>query len=303
MTAMHKISLRPNKRKILIIFLCSLFLILFVYRLGLFKDAKKTITLNAPPIPATDEAPDMQRYETAITRGLDYLDANASDTSPLQVLIIDYLQRAYNLDPKFSALNRNIQPPVNEPDATDFRIFQRIITPDVTLPDSLPLDGASPLRQMMMMAAHCDKIALPSGFYELLKRNIEIGEYTLTHVAFALELMRNNGCNLPDKQNEEIRNLTANGLLKLYARSDISEDLRYESVSFLLLMQRRDLVQTRWINQLARAQRPDGGWAILATDKQSSDHATVVALWALLQYARPAVPGTPIIRSPALVSP
>lgn len=303
MTAMHKISLQPNSRRLSVIILCSLFLILFVYRLGLFKDAKKPITLNAPPIPATDEAPDIQRYETAITRGLNYLDADAGDVSPLQMLIIDYLQRAYNLDPKFSASRRNIQPPVNEPDATDFRIFQRIITPDVTLPDSLPLDGASPLRQMMMLAAHCDHLALPSDFYALLKRNIESGEYDLTHVAFALELMSNNGCSLHDKQNEEIRSMTATGLTKLYARSDISEDLRYESVSFLLLLKRRDLVQTRWINQLSSAQRPDGGWAVLTADKQSSDHATVVALWALLQYARPAVPGTPIIRSPALVIP
>lgn len=251
--------------------------------------------------PHPDDSQNIQQYEASIKEGLDYLESTANNISPLQWLMIDYLQRKFSLGPELSATQRNIKPPLNEPDATDFRVYQRIINPDA-LVESLPTSEISPMRQMLMSAAHCDHIPLPSNFPELLSSNVDDGGYNLTHVAFAFGLMEDNACAINPESDLKIREATTQGLVKLADKKDVSEDLHYEAIAFLLHLGRRDLVKARWINQIASAQQPDGGWTILAQDKTSSDHATVVALWALLEYSRPETPQTPIIRPPSTSS-
>jgi hypothetical protein len=246
--------------------------------------------------------PNTQQYEASISKGLDYLESTANNISPLQWLMIDYLQRKFSLEQQYSAVQREIKPPSNEPDATDFKVYRRIIEPD-SLIKSLPTTDVSPMRQMLMSAAHCDHIPMPSNFYELLKNNINAGGYNLTHVAFALGLMKDNSCPLSPENDLIIREATIQGLVQLADKTDVSEDLRYEAVAFLLHLGRRDLVQPRWLNKITEAQQPDGGWSILAQDKTSSDHATVVALWALLEYSRPETPESPIIRTNTINKP
>lgn len=283
---MQRVLSKLSDHKMFFLFVLFVTALLLVFRLS---------TPNDHSLP--DTTPHIQLYEKTIQSSLDYLDRTASDVSPLQWLVVDYLQRKFNLDSKFSAAQRNIQSPATEPDATDFQVYQRIIKPDKLL-ESLPITDLTPMRRMMISAAHCDYIPLPKDFEKLLTDNMKAGGYNLTHVAFSLQFMKDNGCSLPLEQDQQLREKVATRLSELAARADISEDLRYEAIAFLLHMDRRDLVQIQWINQTANAQYSDGGWLTLPQDTKSSDHTTVVALWVLLEYAHPDTPETPIIRRP-----
>jgi hypothetical protein len=234
--------------------------------------------------------------EQAITKGLSYLRHTSDTVSPFQWLLLDYLQRKFELDPFFSASGKTIEPPTGRFDVVEFNIQTRIAYPDKLI-NSLPIEGASPMRQMVMAATHCDYIPLSPNFDKLLQKNIESGGYDLTHVAYSLERMKENGCALPAEQN--IRSLVAKRIAALITDKQTSRDLRYESVALLMHMHRRDLVKPQWIDQIVTEQQPSGGWKVNLSDEGSNDHATVLALWALLEYMNPDAPNEPVLRRPA----
>lgn len=238
-----------------------------------------------------------KRYEVSVNRGLDYLDRTSDNVSGLSWLMLDYLQRKFDLDSKFSTKKHIIKTPTEEQDALEFQIHRRIAYPS-ELVDKLPLDGASQMRQMMMIATHCDHIPLPPDFERLVKQNIESGEYDLTHVAYSLERMKENGCSFPKDKDQQLRQQAAYGMKKLAANSDTRSDLRYEAIAFLLHMGRRDLIQKSWLDTLLSEQQADGGWKLSSSENKSHDHATVLAIWGLLEYSRPDVPAEPVLRRP-----
>lgn len=280
------------------ILLATLVLAGFIFAFYVSKTSKKPID---PPHTTTELSTDTvanpQRYQVAIENGIGYLNRTADSISPLQWLILDYLQRKFSLDPKLSATHRSIQPPSNEVEAADFRIFYRIIDPDALI-ETLPLSSASPMRQMMMSAAHCDHIPLPPDFESLLRRNLESGGYDLTHIGISLEFMKENGCTLPAEQDKQMREEVAVAMVNLVDDPGVSEDLKYEAIAFIIHLGRRDLVQARWFDSIVAAQNSDGGWSVLKQDSASNDHATVLALWSLLGFVNPEAPELPLLRRP-----
>lgn len=238
-----------------------------------------------------------EQYEASIQKGLDYLNNNAGKVSGLQWLLLDYLQRKFDLDPVFGAGNRTIQPPATEPEATDFNIHRRIAYPDQLI-NRLPNSGLTPMRQMMAMATHCDHIPLPKDFKALLEQNIAAGGYDLTHVAYGLERLKENSCAFSLKEDQQLREQVALRMARLVTSPDITLDLRYEAIAFLMHIGRRDLVQRQWLDQIVSEQQATGSWQATAGADEPSDHATLVALWALLEYTRPNAPDEPVLRRP-----
>lgn len=255
------------------------------------------ITIVLLKIPAFPDGSKPAAYETSINTGLAYLKDNEEQIAYSQWFILDYLQRKYGLDEAFSARNREISPPQEEDSLQEFHVHKRIAYPDQLI-NELPLEGASSMRQMMMMAAHCDHIPLPADYEQLVRKNIQAGDYDMTHVAFSLERMKENGCAFPAELDKELRDDVSQRMVDLAKDISTKPDLRYEAVAFLMHMGRRDLVQAEWIKQIVQQQQPDGGWKVNHEDSASNDHATVLALLALLEYSRPNAPNEPMLRRP-----
>lgn len=252
------------------------------------------------PTEKTVKSLDKQRrkcYEKSVERGLDYLDRNSGQVSPLQWLILDYLDRKFSLGPRFEFAKRHIQPPNEALDAEDFKIHKRIAQPD-QLVDKLPYEEAPPIRKMMMAATHCDHIPLPRDYEQLLQQNLELGDYNMTHVSYSLERMQENGCSLPKEQDSELRDTVSARMAELIKKTDAKAELRYEAVAFLINMGRPELITTDMVDKIVTEQQADGGWKISNDSPASSDHATVLALWALLEYSQPNAPKVPVIRRP-----
>jgi hypothetical protein len=231
-------------------------------------------------------------YQASIQQGLDYLDLSGQ-VSPLQWLLVDYLQRRFALDPRFSAFNRPIAVPGDAGAAAEFRVYQRIAYPAATV-GSLPTTP-DPTSRLVMQAMECDRIPLPSDFRPQLSAQIDAGGYALTHMAFSLELMQENGCRLSDDQLLETRLIP--GLMDLAGRPSVAPDLRYEATAMLAFIGRGDLIQPEWIRQMALEQNADGGWPGDGPGV-SNDHATVLAVWALLAHTNPGRPNQPMLRRP-----
>lgn len=238
-------------------------------------------------------------YEAVIGRGLSWLQQPSADVKPFQWLLINYLQRKFALDPALSA-SREL-PPQTEGEAARYQVYHRIIAPN-DLPSSLPLADEAPVDQMVMMAMHCDHIALPAHFDQLVSRSIAAGGYSLTHAALSLQRLRENGCSLPGDQINKLRQRATTSIAATVGDKGPQSDWGYEAVALLFDSGRRDLVRPSWIAQIAQQQQADGHWGG-SVGTNGNDHTTVLALWAVLAFTHPNAPNEPMLRPPVALTP
>lgn len=271
-----------TRKRIWIIAYLSVIGLAFCIMLALRAYDKPWVATTKPP-----------SYNFAINQSISYLRTNLESVDPLNRLILDYLQRAYNLDHVFSNEKTPIPPPQELQEAKEFSTFQRIVLPNQSV-NTLPLDQADPMSQMMMQAANCDHIPIQPDFGELVVSNIRMGKYYLTHVAFSLQRMQENGCKYFSLQHEQaIRQEVTEGMSALVKDTRTSQDLRYEAIAFLMDIGHRDQIQKTSIDEMTQHQLPNGSWS-------NDDHTTILALWSLLEYTRPNTPKEPMIRIPIL---
>lgn len=231
--------------------------------------------------------------QAAINRGKNYLKQNLDQVAPYQRLMLDFLQRKFQLDPAFSGEVTPIASYAEPSEATMFAATERIAYRD-RLVDTLP-PLTTTTDSMIMYAANCDRIPLPSGYETVLQQNVQEGSYAMTHVVFAFDFLHDNGCTIPASWNK-IRQQAFQGTLRFARNPAVDQDLRYESIAFVLHDDLRAETKPAAIKQILHEQRKDGGWGGAATDTTMQDHQTMLALWALLEYAHPEAPKEPLIR-------
>lgn len=256
------------------------------------------LTTNKKSSPTKQKpAPSLSKEEQAISRAQNYLLNNFKLIDPNNRLVLDYMYRKFAISEQFSGQKETITYSGKDPQAKlGFDAVKRIAYPKKIVASlGLPADDSS--GYMLLAAANCDHIPLPADFSAALQKNIDRGEYDLTHVVLMLSFMQDNGCSMPP----DALIMTGQLLNKMSAMIENKQtipDLRYECIAFLLFMDRADLVQKSWIDQVISEQLTDGGWGARSEDTKATDHSTVLALWALLEYARPNTPNEPLIRHP-----
>lgn len=240
----------------------------------------------------------LSKEEQAILKAQRYLNDSITLVTPSDRLFLDYLQRKFGLDTKLGVAGPSFdlsEDPRTYPEEIHF--LARIAYPDrlVTVaPKSIP-EGAVLTN---IYSANCDRMPLPDNYWQTIEQNFKTGGYYLAHDALALAFMKDNGCAVPANESDLPARVIA-GMVNLAADSNTKADLRYETIAFLQLSGQRDQVRPEWINQLISEQQDDGSWSEEAKDNKSSDHATLLALWSLLEYSRPDTPNQPLIRRPS----
>ncbi len=238
------------------------------------------------------------KYENSIQKAEAYLTDNFDQISPEVRLILDYLDRKFAIGYHFNVEKSPIVEPKegDHVDLGEFKALKRIAYPD-ELVEKLELTDKDLQTQMMVAAANCDHIALPGNFEQIIRANIQAGGYQMTHAAFSLKRMKENNCSFNREIDLELHTEVALNMVEIAQDMSGKPDLRYEAIAFLMDMDRRDLVEEKWIDRLVEEQQGDGGWK---TDKEiispeQLDHTTTLALWALLEYSRPGAPTEPMI--------
>lgn len=227
-----------------------------------------------------------------------YLIDNLGMVATEQRLILDYLQRKFDLNMKLSV---NISPITTRTSADNYPLeihfVERIAYPD-KLVTAKPRNVLDPMSWVTVYSANCDHTPLPKDFWTRVKQNYSHGGYEMTHIVLALSFMKDNGCTIPEEAEEIEREVIA-AMARLADDPGTNADLRYESIAFMMLAGSYDTVKREWIEKVLSEQRPDGSWSFTLNDGRSNDHATTLALWAILEYKDPNRPYEPFIRRPS----
>jgi len=241
----------------------------------------------------------LSNEEKAIKKTQEYMLGSIALPEASERMFFGYLQRKFDLDPILGVAG----PPINisrdprtYPEQINYMV--RIAYPDEIVrekPEVGKLD--SNVAVTNIYSANCDHLELPANFWAVMEESVRLGGYYVSHVALALEMMESNRCMTPPIA-AEIDSKVAEEMVKIISDSNTVADLHYESIAFLLMRDRRDLVKRAWIDQIISEQLEDGFWAQKVGDSKVDFHSTILAFWSLLEYSRPDTPDEPIILRP-----
>jgi hypothetical protein len=140
-----------------------------------------------------------------------------------------------------------------------------------------------------LWAMYCDVYPVTDSLLEAIEVAGRRGGYELSHAAWQTQYLVSNDC-LDDGQTRRVGALRegyAAGLAKLVEERESQEndyDLPFEAIAFLLYMGEQERVRGEWIEYVLAAQLPEGGWPLRSGSREPDDHASMHALWALLEY-------------------
>lgn len=229
----------------------------------------------------------------AIEKSLQYLSQKGANLEPNAALVLDYLQRKFKLDKKMAFME--IYPEI--PDDGRIPKFLRLMKPKHTitkadLGEQLPNGGLNDLFNMnyaMLRGLYCDLFPIDAAYLTLLKDQTALGRYFLTHAALSIQWTQENGCTELQKGLENLKEDQKDLLVEYLDKETKGSDLFAEALAVLYYIGGRDRVKQEWIEVILKSQYPDGGWAVGRISRESQDHPTVHALWALLEAQQPEV--------------
>lgn len=236
--------------------------------------------------------------DVSMQKTFEYLSHNLSQFSDSEKIFLHYLHRKFDLEPHLSIDKINsIQRNHHSPQEVDY--MYRIVDPNEILkqPFSTELTDANKITRLNLFSSNCDVKKIPSDFWPTMKAQADKGGFEMTHVALAIVFIQDNGCLSPPEL-EDIKEQVIAGMSDLAKDHETIADLRYEAIAFLYLLDREELVQDEWIDNIIKNQLPEGGWAEKVGDTKSLSHTTTLALWCLLESSNPDKPYAPLIRRP-----
>lgn len=239
---------------------------------------------NTNPLPIT--------REQAIPKAQEYLGHDLNNMDPTLRLMLDFLYRKFGINNTFSGkvspINTSNTDPIVQ---AELKAIARIAYTDSLVNDL----GPNPT--YVAIGANCDHIPMPTNISGLLQQEIDKGSYELTHAFLSMQLMKELDC--PVNNIEALRQQAITGMVTMAGDDKTENDLRFESMAFLMYGGKLDSIDPKWIDKIYDTQHQDGGWSLDLKDPRSDPHTSVLALWALLEYTHPAVPYEPIVHNQA----
>ncbi len=234
--------------------------------------------------------------EQASERALGWFASRVHGADPGWANLFGYMHRRFGLE----AVNADGEPLHEVPDDPErpelSRVYRRLVDPGAAVSKAEIAGLPTTIDRITASALHCDRIGLPADWIDILGRASELGGYALTHAALAAEWSRESGC-VPEVELAPLQTRQIDLLAGLVARRaelaaefSTAQDLWIEALAMLYYLQAASRVEPAWIDDLLRAQRPDGGFGARADAKASDPHATALALWVLLERTHPDAP-------------
>ena len=249
------------------------------------------------PWPGDPRPYEASPYAKNIDLALWYMLLNNDPDRWMQLTVLDYLQRKFGLHTRYRISSMYV--PEDQPwmNTQDIAQFGRLATP---FHQHDPGDAAQTPRDFvkaMEVGLYSDRFPPPPDFVTRLRAELMdnrgkggIFDYAVTHHALAFHWMTENNVAWTYEGSKGLRPEFANAMVEIITRNGPDKDISYESMAFLQYMGFRSMVKLVWIDAVAAAQRPDGGWGYKPDTGPSHDHPTVLALWTLLEFALPDVP-------------
>lgn len=228
------------------------------------------------------------------------------------IAILDFLRRQVGLHDRYSAdallaphLNVTITPVEQE---RYFRLTEPRFRYRGVIPEKLDT-----MDDFMTAALYCDVLPIPADTtaqmlaklkeIDALPHETRIGpfkmqvDYFYPHLALALRWMQEKNCVTDQFAANELRVRLIRSLEGLIQRNGPDTDLGIEAMAMLCYLRVPGRVKPVWLERMAAAQLPDGGWANAPDPNSpklmSNGHTTVLALWVLLAHSVPKINEVP----------
>ena len=227
--------------------------------------------------------------EQAIARVESYFAEREGPTDPSWGSLFGHLHRRFGVEIA-DASGR----PLHE--APSRGIYLRLDDPSARAKAEEIARLSTPVDRMTALALHCATVGLPAEWPVVLDEASAVGGYALTHAALATEWSLENECaswpELAAVRTRQIDALVAladdwDGLVRGYEKP---VDLGVEAIAMLYYLGARTRVRESWLEGILAMQRADGGFPGHPGDDHSDPHTSALALWVLLERARPDVP-------------
>lgn len=222
--------------------------------------------------------------DTALGLATSFVRSNISDLQADEFILLDYVQRRFNLAFIDNKLRQGYLDKWFRKDSSQTLLYQfrRLLIPSAHKVDfslvSHPIDSVS------LMALDCSTWNDPGLFKSKLKQHKEEGGYYLTHGLLALQWALENKC--LDADEEEVANLLKelqNANLNFIQNSTAPQDEKFEAICMLYYSgYDRDSLND-FIKVVQESQLKTGGWASSERSEIPSMHTTAFALWILLE--------------------
>lgn len=153
------------------------------------------------------------------------------------------------------------------------------------LPSEVDVSQLAQYDRWLISALRCTTVSLDESTTQELIDDRHTA-YDLTHQYIALTYLERLGCvtSIPAAL-DTLRTLVAKRIADEDMQdSHVFSDLSAERAALLLWGGHASLVSTEWLERIAHAQQPSGGWKDAPSDTAPNPHTTALATWALIQY-------------------
>lgn len=265
---------------------------------------------GVPPVPYEGDARPYadSPYAAHIDKAINYLYYDRTPDRWPALALLDFLQRKFGLDRRYTHANMFSPQMQALADTKDLSIMGRLVDPSHQYdPSAFKVDNWT--FRAMVQVLYCDRFPLPDDFTRTLFDKIaalDKADRTPFENLEAAVLGRvlvwgaENGCVSADTpQFGEAREKLAAILRKILLDNGPTGMIGCQAITTLDYLGKRKLVDKDWLDALATTQLSNGGWSQSKTDRKNTDsHTTALALWALLEHSMPTAPKVPMIPQP-----
>ena len=223
--------------------------------------------------------------ESTLARAIAYFGREVETTDPSWISLFGYLHRRFGAVVRLATGEPAHQVRNGVERGEMFEVFRRIDDPKAAIEKRRIAELEHVVDRITASALHCDRIALPPEWPEILENATRAGGYALTHAVLATQWTIENGC-LPDaalssvrrEQIERMSSLLADPL-RLRDRFGTSTDLWIEALAMMYYAGAGESVDPRWLDRLVGLQLESGAWAKAPGSELSDPHPTALAIW------------------------
>lgn len=263
--------------------------------------------LAAVPAPAADNGTGPRPYADSahaakIDAALGFLLNDRGYGRWVNLAMLDFLQRKFGLGEQYRHANTFGPPHPSKGDLSLVEPLGRLVDPDHQFTPP-PLPDEPGLYDFMTHALYCDHIPLPGDFHERFREQFAkhkgkggMADYLTAYQALAFQCMLENGCAGDIGKDGVFHGELGDTLVDIVMRNGRDRDISFTAMALLCYTGFGDRIPRVWLDQVADAQQPDGGWKLSPDKKFSDGHPTVLALWVLLEAALPDAPDVPWIQ-------
>jgi hypothetical protein len=223
----------------------------------------------------------------AVGRGLAYFNSPGRVPDPDAVLIYSYLKERFNL-PKLAKAD-SVLAAIRADSTSQFHKFLRIAEPMTCKMDFLDADGAN---DVAAAGVWYDELQDPELLWQRI-RDVEWNEpYQVTHALWALAMAKN--CFHAQLDTALESRLVKRNLVNLESARPLWNDVAIEALAMAQYHDSSYVPPPSYVKEIIGLQNLNGSWNWVPHDaSRESQHTTILALWALLQYKPLHWPETP----------